>query len=317
MPVRPATFGAIVKSQRMSDLEHAREVFEGLWPGRDVRRAVGSLLAGSIRFAHSHGSACWEVTLFDDRVSLNVGPIQVLTLWSSEASIYFRSPLVLPKRLQACLHPQQPFYAAVPVPSALCLVPTESLGRLPTKLRDAHLALVADAAVRRRLSTWKKHHSPGTIDYLERLLGAAVPRPSYAEPEPTPNHKGSSLGGGYGTPATNKEVEQAAVEFVTRLYEDQGWSVESVESEKCGFDLLCRRGRQVARVEVKGSSGSALQFPITAAELRLAREDQHFILAWVKGALSPAPQLEQWSSKSFLENFEFQACQYWAKAIQR
>lgn len=300
----------------MSSLEQAKEVFEELWPDRDVRRAVGALLCDSIRFAHSHGSACWEVTLFDDRVSLNVGPIQVLTLWGSEVSLYFRGPLALPKRLRIGVHPQQPFYAAVPVPSVLCWVPVKNLGRLPNELRDAHLALIANAAVRRRSSTWKKYHSPGTINYLEELLGIAVPRPSYTEPEPIANQDQPSLGGGYGTPVTNKEVEQAAVDFVTLLYEGQGWSVKSVESERCGFDLLCRRGRRVAHVEVKGSSGSALQFIVTAAELQRAREDKHFVLAWVKEALSSNPEVEQWPSKSFLENFEFQACQYWAKVIR-
>jgi Domain of unknown function (DUF3883) len=302
----------------MSDVEHARETFEALWPDRDVRRAVGSLLVDSIRFAHSHGSACWEVTLFDDRVSLNTDPIQVLTLRNDEASIYVRAPLTIPKRLRIRLHPEQPFYAAVPVPSALCWVPAENIDRLPTKFREAHLALVADAALRRRSSTWKKHHSSGTIDYLEGLLGTVVPRPSYAQPEPTPDPtQEASLGGGYGNTVTNKEVERAAVDFVTRSYEEQGWLVDSVESERCGFDLLCRKGRKIARVEVKGSTGSALQFILTAAEFRRAREDQRFVLAWVRDALSPTPQLEQWSSKSFLEDFDIQACQYWAKAIQR
>src|SRR5689334_3607608 len=128
----------------MSDLEQAQVVFEALWPDRSVRRAVGSLLCDSIRFAHSQGNACWEVTLFDNHVSLNVGPIQVLTLWSSEISFYFRGPLALPRRLRIRVHPQKPFYAAVPVHSVLCWIPVENIDQLPTKLRDAHLALIAD-----------------------------------------------------------------------------------------------------------------------------------------------------------------------------
>src|ERR1051325_6447708 len=44
-------------------------------------------------------------------------------------------------------------------------------------------------------------------------------------------------GVGFGTPETNKKVECAAIDHVTEDYVSRGWAVESVEAEKCGFDL--------------------------------------------------------------------------------
>lgn len=60
-----------------------------------------------------------------------------------------------------------------------------------------------------------------------------------------------SGGAGFGNPEENKEVETAAIAFVTKLYESEGWQVVSVENEKCGFDLICTRGTTIENVEVK------------------------------------------------------------------
>ena len=47
-------------------------------------------------------------------------------------------------------------------------------------------------------------------------------------------------GGGFGSVETNRRVEKTAIEFVRRRYEQDGWSVRSVEAEKVGYDCVVR-----------------------------------------------------------------------------
>ena len=63
--------------------------------------------------------------------------------------------------------------------------------------------------------------------------------------------KRSSGGAGFGDSARNKAVEEVAVNQVTLWYRERGWSVDSVEQEKLGFDLRCQRGKDKRHVEVK------------------------------------------------------------------
>jgi hypothetical protein len=51
-------------------------------------------------------------------------------------------------------------------------------------------------------------------------------------------------GGGFGSVETNRRVEEAAIEFVTRRYEEDGWTVRSVEAQKVGYDLRCDKGNE-------------------------------------------------------------------------
>lgn len=61
-----------------------------------------------------------------------------------------------------------------------------------------------------------------------------------ADTEPEQPSQGG--GAGFGDYDSNKEVETAAISFVTKLYHAAGWQVDSVEPNKCGFDLLCTHG---------------------------------------------------------------------------
>lgn len=67
----------------------------------------------------------------------------------------------------------------------------------------------------------------------------------------TEGSPGSSRSGGFGEPEQSTEVEQVAVRVVTEWYSNRGWEVVSVENQRCGFDLLCRRNGTEAHVEVK------------------------------------------------------------------
>jgi hypothetical protein len=114
----------------------------------------------------------------------------------------------------------------------------------------------------------------------------------------------SKSGAGYGDPAANREVERAAVSFVTKHYEDEGWIVESVELKKCGYDLRCTKNGTEENVEVKGVRGTGLSFIITANEVKQARDNPDFVICIVNSALSAIPQMARYSGKELTDKFE-------------
>ncbi len=116
----------------------------------------------------------------------------------------------------------------------------------------------------------------------------------------------------YGSPENNRKVEVAAINFVTKYYEEDGWSVRSVELEKVGYDLICEKCGERQDVEVKGRSGNLLQFIITPNELGKAEQNQNFVLCLVTSALRN-PTLMCWTGRELLQQFEFYPVGYKAQ----
>jgi len=108
----------------------------------------------------------------------------------------------------------------------------------------------------------------------------------------------------------NKDVEQAAVKYVTDIYKGNGWEVTSVEDLKCGFDLVCSKENVIENIEVKGTNGKALKFILTANELKQAKINSNFYLCIVTSALSKTRLLHKYSSSEFFHKFEFEPMQY-------
>jgi len=121
---------------------------------------------------------------------------------------------------------------------------------------------------------------------------------------------GSASGAGFGDAENNAEVEQAAIQAVTDAYDKEGWRVRSVEHERCGFDLECRRLEEKEDVEVKGVSGSQQNFVITAGEVQQARTNPRFVLVVVTQARTTIPQLHRYSGREFWQQFSLTPIQY-------
>lgn len=66
--------------------------------------------------------------------------------------------------------------------------------------------------------------------------------------------------------AHNAAVEAAAVDVVWNHYEAAGYSVETVETENLGWDLVVKKGTLTLHIEVKGVSASAIYFELTPNE---------------------------------------------------
>ena len=119
----------------------------------------------------------------------------------------------------------------------------------------------------------------------------------------------------FGSAEANAATEKAAVNYATKRLTAAGWSVRSVEVEKCGYDLFCERGAEELHVEVKGTQKGSSRFMITAGELRQAKTDPLFSLVWVSHALSASPISEQYSGSELLTVFEFTPLSYVARRV--
>jgi hypothetical protein len=117
-------------------------------------------------------------------------------------------------------------------------------------------------------------------------------------------------GGEFGSVETNRRVEKAAVDFVQRYYEQQGWRVISVEAQKVGYDLRCEKDGVQEHVEVKGTQGPEVGFIITAGEVRNALIDQRHVTGVVTSALSDAPKVTFFSKSDFLSKIELEPIAY-------
>lgn len=133
------------------------------------------------------------------------------------------------------------------------------------------------------------------------------------EPEPIPvqskpfiERQIRNAGAGFGTAEKNREVEKAAISFVTKQYKSQGWEVQSVEFEKKGYDLICKKEPAEEHVEVKGVRGTERSFIVTSGEVRQARENPRSVVCVVTSALSDKPLLSCYTGQEFIEKFELE-----------
>ena len=111
-------------------------------------------------------------------------------------------------------------------------------------------------------------------------------------------------GAGFGNPETNKKVERSAIAAVKKDYELKGWKVKSVETNKCGYDLLCTKRSDENHVEVKGVQGNFPAFIITSAEVKKAENDNDFMICAVTSALSANPKIQSYTGQEFIKKFD-------------
>jgi len=110
---------------------------------------------------------------------------------------------------------------------------------------------------------------PGVDDFVRRLAkyisktpGARVTR----EELKPPARRGGRKWTGTLDHAHNAAVEAAAIDVAWKHYEAAGYSVESVESDNLGWDLVASKGTRTLHIEVKGVSAAAIYFELTPNE---------------------------------------------------
>jgi hypothetical protein len=293
-----------------SETDYVEAILIELWPDSSVRHDILAFLAASIRVANESGPSAWEVSLFENLIRLNVGQVAVLDCTGERIGIYFLQPCSLSTYPAFSLDREWPMYKAIPKATGYCECAPQAVGACPSPLREAHMALIREAAARKRGSRWKESHSVKLVAYLSAVLGIDIPQPSYVRP--SLDNSGKYMDQGFGDPEENRETEAAAIDFVSRRYLSEKWSVHSVESEHCGYDLHCMRGKEELHVEVKGTRGDGRSVLLTAAERDRGFSDESFVFAIVASACT-APVATYWSAKEFRQAFTFESVQFRAR----
>lgn len=153
------------------------------------------------------------------------------------------------------------------------------------------------------------HFKKGSV-FRRGILEKYVPTQSDGKHSTEFTTTRATTGAGFGDPAENKLIEMAAVRKVVEHYEEDGWSVISVERDKCGYDLECRKNGVLEHVEVKGVRHAGLCFSITVNEVEQARSNPKFVLSVVTSALTASATLTQFRGAEFLQKFELSTIQY-------
>lgn len=321
-----------VRENRASE-EYAKNVFESLYSDKDIRIACARLLADCILTANQISSSCWSLTLFPDKIRLNVGPVEVLVLSSDDvflviadsANKHFDENKYHNFVTQPEIH-----YSSIQINQRRCYIPPQTIEEFYPLIRESHNRFIQLAAKNRPRTTWKFSFSSGVIYYLNNLLGIVLPMPAYFSDSTqleeaisgqdvqdlSIDEKGQKIGGGFGDSETNRKVEQAAISFVIDDYKKRGWLVKSVESEKLGFDLFSTKADMQEHVEVKGIQGGLVSFIITAGEVRQSQADGNFVLYVVTSALSN-PKIHRFTAKEFNDQFVLQTIAYRASLKQK
>ena len=140
------------------------------------------------------------------------------------------------------------------------------------------------------------------------VIPAGPPEPSLRERE---------SGAGFGDAESNKETEEAAMKIAADWYEKRGWRVEDYSNRLgMGYDLHCTRGGREKHVEVKGISGDAEIFNMTAKEKQNAHEDDNFVVFVVTRARSGNPRASRYTRQQFARKFRLEADRFKATPLR-
>lgn len=102
------------------------------------------------------------------------------------------------------------------------------------------------------------------------------------------NDDGESERGVWG--ATNPEVEEKAIAFARKYYEEKNYTVKSVEKLNRGWDLEATRDNRTLHIEVKGLSGVQCAIKLTANEYKAFQSaDDNYRLFVVTSSLTDTP----------------------------
>lgn len=281
----------------------ATAILERLIPP-SARRRVAEVFAASCRHAHMQSPSCWELTLEPTFIRLNVGQVALLDA-KDDRLFLCAAPSLPPLGAPAAIDRSRgPVYAAVPIRSVSLSIPLRSVSLIDRKVVSAHHRYITEAASRKRVSPFRSAHSPAAVTVLAGWAGIETPQPAYlvAAPDEADLSQGEIESSLFDVVAS-KEIEESAIRTVWSWYESRGWKVVSVERDKIGYDLRCRKGREQRHVEVKGRARSGGVVLLTAREWRRAIEDQRFVLAIVSN-IQRDPILNQLTGLEFQRAYD-------------
>jgi uncharacterized protein DUF3883 len=295
------------KNRHRFDAAAAGAVLRSIVPDPDALRLIGRLVLDVCQRASDAAPNCWEVTLLPGVLRVNVGQVAVVSINKSWVILCTEPLRTRPKNLQSYWSRRgQAVYAAVPVPSvALRFAHTRTL-TLEREIHRALLRFVGQAAAWKSSSPWKRAHSPAVIDFFNSLCSRSVCQPAYWEAGDFKSDDKFELAKGDLSQEDlipSRDVEEAAIAFVTKRYRDLGYEVRSTEADKIGYDLHCGRRGEVRHVEVKGRALDGNVVILTRGEWERAQRDDRWYLAIVSRANSEMAVLVEWPGAEISKRF--------------
>lgn len=127
-------------------------------------------------------------------------------------------------------------------------------------------------------NVWYPSHNtnqPGVTAFIRKLAKYLDSTPGADLPDDeAPDRKAGGMRGRASAhdQAHNAMVEEAAVNAVWARYKADGYTLKTVETECLGWDLEATKGRQLLRLEVKGTAGTAIYFELTPNEYAKLKE---------------------------------------------
>ena len=104
---------------------------------------------------------------------------------------------------------------------------------------------------------------------------------------------------------TKKKIELAAIRTVKQYYKKNGFNIYDRQADNCGYDLLIKKGNQIKKIEVKGTSSLEQRFYLSRKE-KFASIDPLWRLIVVTEVLS-IPKLKIYSASEMESSFKFDA----------
>lgn len=229
---------------------------------------------------------------------------QVVVGWYRDATVFHKEYRVRRGQIQGMSFPMRRF---------LCSVPKESVHLLPVEMRNFTVpnAPTGNKGFPGQSNVWypSMHFDNAAVRKFHKTLSKYITSNSARTVLPgdeKSERKSRRVGGRKGPPdhAHNARVEKAAVDAVWAFYENQGYKLKSVESENVGWDLSASLRSHSFKVEVKGTSGPAINFELTPNEYsKLIEHHASYRVCVVCCALDepqvfelkPKPMPEGWS----------------------
>lgn len=191
----------------------AAKVLESLLATPEQRLRWARLALETIAYARQVADTAWAITLFPEKVRLNVGQVAVLELWPERSSLYCLGPVpLLPSVGVRRARWRQ--YKAIKSPTERWWVRHSELDQIPEILKQHHRALVTAAATAKKSTPFRHSHSPGLMNCLRELAGTSA-RELLILPDAERRLP-------FGAWEANREIETEAVKYATELLSAEG-----------------------------------------------------------------------------------------------
>ena len=167
-----------------SSADHARQLLTRFYPDEGVRALCEEQLATSIRAAEEARQGAWSVSMFSNRVRLNVGRVFVFDLIPASVRMVVDGLGMSPEDVKALNNVGQvePWATGI-VPEFITItVPAKKIGAAWSALQEGHEKAIRRAAQAATRSPYAQAHSPGVTAMLREDVGFDLRDPKTSEP---------------------------------------------------------------------------------------------------------------------------------------